>query len=249
MRAGFWITMLATWLSLISLAAAAEAAQDGDDNAGDGATIMVLGLGWQPGFCEGRPKAPECRDQKADRLDARQLSLNGLWRLHKTYCGVADALKDQDKQRKWLDMPELVLAADLKADLARAMPGSISGLDRHEWVKHGTCSGDVAATYYSRSLKMLAAVNGSAVGRLFAESGGKVLKADDLKAAFDSAFGPGAGERIKMRCRKDGNRQVITGITIGLGAAGGDDLRTLIASAGVTKVGCTEGVVDEAGLQ
>jgi ribonuclease T2 len=248
MGAGMWAVMLCAWLSW-GLAAAPARAEESEEAAGDAATVMVLGLSWQPGFCEGRPKTPECHDQTAGRIDARQLSLTGLWRLHKTYCGVAEALKSQDKQHKWLDMPELVLADALKADLARAMPGTLSGLDRHEWVKHGTCSGDVAATYYSRSLKMLAAVNGSAVGQLFAERGGKLLKADDLRAAFDSAFGPGAGDRIKLRCRKDGSRQVITGITIGLGADGGDDLAARIASAGKTAVGCAEGVVDQAGLQ
>ena len=59
-----------------------------------------------------------------------------------------------------------------------------------------------------------------------------------------------------MRCAKDGNRQVITGLTIGLGAvddagqdAAGPDLATLIAAAGKTSFGCAAGIVDEPGLQ
>ena len=223
------------------------AKQDGND--GSSKTVMILGLSWQPGFCEGRAKAPECKNQSADDVAARQFSLNGLWRVRQTYCGVPDALKDQDKKRKWLDMPELALEEGLKIELARAMPGMASGLERHEWIKHGTCSGDVAADYYSRSLKLLTAVNGSAVGKLFAANLGKALKEADVKAAFETAFGPGAGDKIKMRCRKDGDRQIITGLTIGLGKVDGDDLTVLIAAAGKTKFGCAEGIVDEAGLQ
>ena len=212
-------------------------------------TVMILGLTWHSGFCEGFSKSPECKKQSSSDISARQFSLNGLWRLRKTYCGVPDALKDQDKKRQWLDMPELALGAELKVELAKAMPGIASGLERHEWIKHGTCSGEVAADYYARSLTMLKAVNGSAVGELFSSNIGKPIGEADVKAAFETAFGPGAGDKVKMRCRKDGNRQVITGVTIGLGAIEGDDLPALIAAAGKTKFGCAEGVVDEAGLQ
>jgi ribonuclease T2 len=249
------LVMLSAAVPLTALEAAekpdrpADSSTAGADGKPASKTVMILGLSWQPGFCEGRPDIPECRNQSADDPAARQLSLNGLWRMRQTYCGVPDALKDQDKQHKWLDMPALALDETLKVELAKAMPGIASGLERHEWIKHGTCSGDVAADYYARSLKMLSAVNGSAVGRLFRDNLGKTLNEADVKAAFDTAFGPGAGDKVKMRCRKDGSRQVITGITIGLGKTEGDDLATLIAVAGMTKFGCAEGVVDEAGAQ
>lgn len=222
-----------------------------DSKPDPGKTMMILGVSWHSGFCETRPQLPECLKQAAERTEARQFSLHGLWQIRKSYCGVPEALKDQDKKRKWLDMPELALDEGLKVELARAMPGMQSGLDRHEWIKHGTCSGDVAAGYYSRALKLLAALNGSQVQTLFEENLGKVLKQYDIQQAFDSAFGPGAGERIRMRCAKDGERQVITGLTIGLGAVddADQDLGVMIQAAGTTKFGCPGGVVDEAGLQ
>lgn len=217
----------------------------------DGRTMMILGVSWHSGFCETRPGLRECRNQAAERTEARQFSLHGLWQIRKSYCGVPEALKAEDKKHKWLDMPELALDEGLKVELARAMPGTQSGLDRHEWIKHGTCSGDVAAGYYARALKLLAALNGSEVQTLFEGNLGKVLKQDEIQQAFDSAFGPGAGERIRMRCAKDGDRQVITGLTIGLGAVdeGEQDLGVMIEAAGTTKFGCPGGVVDEAGLQ
>lgn len=215
-------------------------------------TKIILGVSWMPGFCEKQSKTPECSRQSATTADARQFSLSGLWRARKTYCGVEAGLRDQDKKKDWLAMPELVLAEDVKIELARAMPGVASGYDRHQWVKYGTCSGMVADDYYGRALKMLAVLNGSDVQRLFADNLGGTIREDEVKSAFDTAFGAGAGNRVKMRCSKDGERRVITGLTIGLGDMkddGDDDLAAMIAAAGETKFGCKEGVVDEAGLQ
>lgn len=214
-------------------------------------TRVVLGISWMPGFCEKSSKTPECIRQTPESVDARQFSLSGLWRVRKTYCGVETGLRDQDKKKDWLAMPELSLADEVKLELAKAMPGVASGYDRHQWVKYGTCSGMVADDYYGRALKMLSLLNGSEVRQLFDDNLGGTIHEEEVKAAFDAAFGAGAGNRVKMRCSKDGQRRVITGLTIGLGEldGGSDDLATLIAAAGETKFGCKEGVVDEAGLQ
>lgn len=214
-------------------------------------TRLILGVSWQPGFCETSPKTPECSGQTADRVDARLFSLNGLWTSRKIYCGVDGALKEQDKKKNWLDMPELSLDDSVKLELAKAMPGTASGFDRHQWVKHGTCSGYVADEYYGKALKLLAALNKSEVQSLFESNLGATLDEARVKAAFEVAFGTGAGDKVKMRCRKDGERRIITGLTIGLGDVGDgeDDLASLITAAGKTKFGCAEGVVDEAGLQ
>jgi ribonuclease T2 len=256
--AAFILLFLSLFLP-ISLAQAMEIngavvheADKAEQRHNDGKTVMILGVSWHSGFCETRPGLPECRNQASERTEARQFSLHGLWQIRKSYCGVPETLKAEDKKHKWLDMPELALDDGLKVELARAMPGMQSGLDRHEWIKHGTCSGDVAAGYYARALKLLAALNGSEVQTLFEGNLGKALKQDEIQQAFDSAFGPGTGERIRMRCAKDGDRQVITGLTIGLGAvddAEQQDLGVMIEAAGTTKFGCPSGVVDEAGLQ
>lgn len=214
-------------------------------------TDMIFGISWMPGLCEKMSETPECSRQGPGSLDSRQFSLSGLWRMRQTYCGVDAALKAQDGKRDWLAMPALVLASAVQSQLKEAMPGVVSGYDRHQWVKYGTCSGLAADAYYQRSLRLLQEVNASAVGRLFADNPGRPVREADVKAAFDASFGPGAGNRVKMRCSRDGERRVITGLTIGLGKVEGEgaDLASLIAAARETKFGCSEGVVDEAGFQ
>jgi ribonuclease T2 len=259
MATGFYRHATIAFLSLMlaaahapsGLARAGDGTSDTNARTPAGRTRIVLGITWLPGLCEKMSKTPECRQQTADGDDAREFTLSGLWRVRKTYCGVEAALRDQDKKKDWLAMPELTLASDIKDELATAMPGVASGYDRHQWIKYGTCSGMEADDYYGRALKMLAVINKSEVRQLFEDNLGGTIRADEVKAAFDGAFGAGAGARIKMRCSKDGDRRVITGLTIGLGdlAGGDDDLAALIAAAGETKIGCEEGVVDAAGLQ
>ena len=83
---------------------------------------------------------------------------------------------------------------------------------------------------------------------------GKPVKADAIKAAFDKSFGPGAGDRVKMSCRRAGNIRMISELTIGLSEAAGSasakssGLGDLIQGAGKTTFGCDEGVVDAAGF-
>lgn len=249
------ISMFLSVFGLFSVPASASPGETVDNPAqmtkSTTKTTIILGVTWMPGFCEKQSKTPECARQTASSVDARQFSLSGLWRMRKIYCGVETGLRDQDKKKDWLSMPELSLAEDVKVELAKAMPGVASGYDRHQWVKYGTCSGMVADEYYGRALKMLTVLNGSEVQKLFEGNLGGTIREDEVKAAFDAAFGPGAGNRVKMRCSKDRDRRVITGLTIGLGEVEGegDDLATLIAAAKETKFGCAEGVVDEAGLQ
>ena len=249
------IVMFFAVFGLLAGSAGAETPDSAEKSAqtekAAGRTKMVLGISWHPGFCEKRPKTPECIRQTAESVDARQFSLSGLWSIRKTYCGVEAVLKDQDRKKDWLDMPELSLGEGVRLELASAMPGVASGYDRHQWVKYGTCSGLVADDYYARALKMLAVVNQSDVQRLFIDNLGATIREEDVKAAFDQAFGPGAGNRVKMRCSKDGDRRVVTGLTIGLGEAEGDpdDLSAMVLAAGETNFGCAEGVVDEAGPQ
>src|SRR5690606_18904502 len=91
-----------------------------------------------------------------------------------------------------------------------------SGLERHEWTRHGSCYGTDAEEYYADALDLLLALNTSGVAELFAGNIGRKITLQQVREAFDTTFGPGAGERVSMECAPDGNRTIITELTIGL---------------------------------
>ena len=121
------------------------------------------------------------------------------------------------------------------------MPAARIGLDRRQWLKSGSCVATSAEAYYSRSLDLLDQLNTSPVRTLFTGKAGASITLADVRAAFDKAFGTGAGERVRLSCRKTEGGSVVTGLTIGL-AGDGPTLAERIAAAVPTKSRCTEGV-------
>jgi ribonuclease T2 len=216
--------------------------------------FFVLALSWQPAFCEGKPNKTECRAMDAASPFGRQLSLHGLWPqpARNVYCGVDPAVAELDKTFHWYDLPAPLLSADTRAALDAVMPGTQSVLERHEWIKHGTCyPGATAETYFKDSVRLTQAINASAVGTFLAGQVGKTVTAEALRRKFEEAFGAGAGLRVRLACERDGNRQLLGEITIGLkgNIAAGAPLPELIAASKPTDPGCPEGLIDPVGLQ
>ena len=233
--------LIAALVLLLAAPAAAAPVQEPQGDQGEkGATRHVLALTWQPGFCLARPKSPECT-RRPDAA-APRLSLHGLWQVKKSYCGIDADLKKRDRSSRWTALPELALSEGTAARLAAAMPGVAAGLDRHQWLMNGTCHAPTAEDYYVRSLEMLDAVNRSAVGAFFEAHAGRSVTMADVAAAFDTAFGAGAGQRVRLRCRRIDGQSVVTGLTIGLSAPDGE-LPALIGGASPTKSGCEGGLV------
>ena len=223
-------------------------------DAGAQRAFALLAASWQPAFCEARPDRPECATQTAGRHDASHFSLHGLWPQPRAnrYCGVPARLVATDKAGRWGSLPDLQLPGELRSRLDQTMPGTRSFLHRHEGLKHGTCHEDGSARgYFEDSLRLMDELNASPVRDLFAAHIGEELTASQIRAAFDHAFGPGAGERVRIHCHDDGDRRLIDEITIGLlGVIGAQiDLATLMAAARPTRPGCAGGVIDPAGLQ
>jgi ribonuclease T2 len=217
-----------------------------------GRTRFILAASWQPAFCQTNQRKAECANQGRDRYDATNFSLHGLWPMRKEYCGVSEDLRAADKDGDWKDLPAVTLSQAGKAALDKAMPGTQSGLERHEWLKHGTCTQITADDYFGTAVRLLGELNGSAVRDLFAANVGKTVTAQQIKAAFDKSFGSGASDRVKMSCRRAGNSRVISELTIGLSGDAMSDpqagLGGLIQGAGRTSFGCNEGIVDAAGF-
>jgi len=217
----------------------------------------VLSLSWQPAFCETRPGTAECRALNAGQLAhaETQLSLHGLWPQPRGtfYCDVPARLVRLDEAGRWDELPPVDLDAETARALAVAMPGTASGLERHEWIKHGTChrAAGGADEYYDDTLLLMAQVSGSEVGALIAGRVGAHVETADLRAAFARAFGAGAGQRVEVQCTGDGGRRLILGLRLHLRGVIGPDaaLGTLLAQAEPVAPGCGGGIVDAAGLQ
>jgi len=166
----------------------------------------LLALSWQPSFCESHSRKKECRSQTTRRYDANHWSLHGLWPQPRSnaYCGISDTDKGIDRNKRWHLLEPVKLSQDTATKLAFIMPGVSSYLQRHEWIKHGTCYGTDAETYYSDSIKLTQQINESIVGKLFTHGVGKRVSLKQVRQHFDKAFGKGAGSKVDMHCDKKG---------------------------------------------
>lgn len=214
----------------------------------------VLAISWQPAFCETRPRKPECINQGSDRFDGTNFSLHGLWPepIDNVYCGVASHLRSLDEAGHWHRLPELKLSHGVQDELGSVMPGRQSHLDRHEWIKHGTCYLDATPeVYFSHSLALIEEINRSQVRDLFASSIGRRLNLEQIQGAFDAAFGPGTGMRVRLSCAEDEPRDLIVELRINLKGqiSTPPDLSALLLAAPKARSTCQGGIVDPAGLQ
>lgn len=219
-----------------------------------GKPSYVLAVSWQPAFCETRYRLPECRSQTSERYDASHFSLHGLWPQprSKAYCGVDRSEIRKDKDRRWRELSWDRLDRDLWKRLQRVMPGTRSGLHKHEWVKHGTCyDGTGSDEYFADALRLMDRLNRSDVRDLFASRIGGQLTGDQIRAAFDRSFGAGAGERVRISCKNDQRRRLIVELTIGLTGtiSATSEMSDLMAASPPTEPGCPSGIVDATGLQ
>lgn len=234
-------TTIVAWFFAIAAFAQPARAFDGP---------MVLALSWQPAFCERRSHLPECTSQRPGRFDASNLVLHGLWPGPRgvEYCSISKKLERLDRDRQWKRLPPLGLPSGLQSRLIESMPGAQSGLHRHEWIKHGACYGGGPERYYRHSIAMLDAVNASSLGELLRRSIGQRVTLRAIQDAIERDFGPGAGERVSLKCSRDGGRVLIGEVRLMLGGPYGS-LGAMLARARPAKRGCRGGIVDPVGLQ
>lgn len=227
-----------------------------NDPSSDPDSRYVLAISWQPGFCETKPSKPECQSQTEDRFDAMHFTLHGLWPQPRgnQYCHISPEEVAKDKNKKWADLLELTLSEETRNELNKVMPGTQSFLHRHEWTKHGTCyNGETPDKYFSDSIMLMRALNnpGAPFHTLFADNIGKELTAAEISNAFDETFGDGTSDKIKISCSRDGDRLLITEITINL-QGDLDEIsmsEALFSAPNTNNRGCTMGIVDPVGFQ
>ena len=249
------------WVSVNCGSSQDEGAEGGLQNSEAGSSAsdaqraeLVLSLGWEPGFCEGHADKPECASQTLGRYDATHFTLHGLWPQPRgrQYCNVSQSLIDTDKKGDWQVLPDVDLGVETRARLATAMPGTQSFLERHEWIRHGTCyGGGDAEAYFREALSLVDEINNSAVQALFAANVGQEITVAAVRSAFDAAFGVGSGDRVRLACKPNGSQRLITEITIGLAARpdGSHTLAELIKASSATDPGCPAGTINPVGHQ
>ena len=226
----------------------AGVAPSANAHAGGVRATNVLALGWEPAFCLEHADKTECARETGQSFDATHLSLHGLWPQprSKAYCGdVGQKFAAADRRHDWDSLPEPELSDATKKRLAAVMPGYQSGLERHEWIEHGTCFGATANSYFNRAAELVEQVNASQVRELFAQNVGRSLSSDAIEAAFDKAFGAGAGARVMVSCQGRGSRRTIGELVISLAGdvAGSAPIGDLILAAAPSQPGCPGGLV------
>jgi len=172
----------------------------------------TLALSWEPAFCEGKT-APECVSQRADRFDASNLALHGLWPNRNCdpkhfygFCGVSEDLQKRDtppQPSQWCGLPlpqDSRMSNATLVDLTTAMPGVASCLEHHEWLKHGTCSGMSIDDYFKTASSFVRQVAGSAFGHYLTLHAGETVDASALIGAFEASFGAGSGDKLSLSC-------------------------------------------------
>jgi ribonuclease T2 len=191
---------------------------------------FVLAASWQPAFCKssaGQGK-PECTLQTPDRFDATHFSLHGLWpddldnkAIFPCYCDRGAPVSCGGSQAR---DTSINLSQAVRDKLAVAMPGTQSGLELHEWPKHGSCyeddkTADTGADpdeYFTEMMALIDALNASPVQALFESRIGGSLTRAEIETAFDDGFGAGAAARLIIRCGGSGANRVISELWIGL---------------------------------
>ncbi len=202
----------------------------------------LLVLSWHNAFCETHRKKTECRNPK--KSEQGKLVLHGLWPQPRNtvYCDVPRKLIAKDKHHQWKALPNIDIEESTLALMDDYMPGYVSRLHKHEWIKHGTCYGESADRYYHDALTLVSEVDHSAVGKLLRNNVGKKVTLGQIRGAFDRAFGAGAGQRVELKCQGG----LMTELWIHMGDKG-DNLGELIAKGSTTKSRCHKGKVDRTG--
>lgn len=194
----------------------------------------LLAVQWFPSVCKVE-RYKECR--KPLSFWQTHFTLHGLWPKGRHYCNVSARAKMLDKKRAWQKIP-LRLSLELEELLFTYMPGALSGLHKHEWVKHGSCYGS-PDIYFLDSIALTSQLNDSDVRYFFLRNRGKVVQGYKIRQAFDEAFGKGAGKRVKIICK----RGYITELRLYLkgNISSKTPLADLLHKARPTRIGCKRG--------
>lgn len=177
---------------------------------------FVFSISWEPAFCDSHSSKPECQAENSASFAASNFSLHGLWSQGGEYCGVSSADRRADSRSQWYRLPPVVLSSDLQAALSVQMPGVASYLDRHEWTKHGTCSGLGQQAFFTEALGFLGNVNGGNLRSFVAANVGNSVQLGDLAQAVTNDYGAAGSQGVEFLCDSSSGQQMLTEIRLHL---------------------------------
>lgn len=203
----------------------------------------VLAVTWQPGFCEHFPfkgSKPECDAMNSGRLEARTLSLHGLWP-NKKECGTRYG-SCQGQQ--------FSLREDTIAKVAPWMPNFYyeRTFGAYEWNKHGKCQELGPDDYFLKAVAAVRVVNDSEVGKIILGSTGKSVRVDDFFARVRARHGEKVASSLTLVCTQ---RKYLQEVRVSLPLAFGTDgdLAQMVGNAqpaATRQQGCGDEVYIEA---
>jgi ribonuclease T2 len=207
----FWLT-----LPILLLSVTTSQAEPMKREAGR-VDYYVLALSWQPAFCEFHTDKPECQTQDDTRYDAKSLALHGLWpsvrgdtRHEYEFCGVSRDIKEKDRERAWCSLPALSLAEPVRQRLTTLMPGTRSCLERHEWFRHGACSGLSENEYFDKALALTEQLAKTNFQAYIAKNIGKRVNLKSLLNEFEKDYGPGSSRALILQCESKHGVSMLT---------------------------------------
>lgn len=203
----------------------------------------LLALSWQPGFCLTHGSKKECKAGNSRSYSASHLSLHGLWPQPRdnAYCGVSETDRSIDRRGRWDQLKPLKLSSNTKKELSKAMPGFVSLLQRHEWIKHGTCYSKTAEEYYVDSVHLTKQINLTSLDEMITKNKGKTITLSEIQKNIAQSVGKQAASRVALRC---GRRNQITELWIGLrGDVKKTPIDKLMAQGKAPQSNCRSGLV------
>jgi len=205
----------------------------------------LLAISWQNAFCQTHQYKKECKNMNAKSFGAFEFVLHGLWPQPRNnqYCKVNKKQIGMDKNKQWNRLDKLELNSTTRSELSKYMPGYSSNLHKHEWVKHGTCYGTSANSYYADAISLLKQVNSSKVQQYFKQNVGKTVKLKEVRKLFDNEFGQGSGKHVTMNCKKG----LVTELWLHMGN-GSKNLNELLKKGETPRSRCQKGKVDAVGF-
>jgi ribonuclease T2 len=185
----------------------------------------VLAITWQPGFCEHAKyngKKPECDAMNSGALEAKTLSLHGLWP-NKQECGV---------QYGSCSGKPFELSKDTIEKIAPWMPNFFyeRSFGAYEWNKHGKCQSLPPDEYFIKAVSAVRVVNESEVGKMVLGNTGKSIKVNDFFERVKQRYGDKVADTITLVCVQRKYLQEIR-VSLALDFATDRDLPQLVANA------------------